>query len=258
MISDRCTYAIGDVHGRADLLKAMLTAINTEAEQNQWRHRIVFLGDIIDHGSHSRAAMDLVARTLKDLPDSHLILGNHDNFLLEFMTSEAIDAARFGRWLDRVGGYETFVSYELEGFRSLDDMAAYFREQYAEHLEVLQNADRIIIDRKFAFVHAGIDPEVPLEQQSERDLMWIRDKFLEFDGPLPHVFVHGHTPSPDFVPVVKSNRIGIDTWAFRSDLLTCLRISPDQSEIAFISVDGSADDGITVIKRGVTSIEANR
>lgn len=172
MIPDSCTYAIGDVHGRADLLKAMLTAINTDAEQNQWRPRIIFLGDIIDHGSHSRGAMDLVARTLKDLPDSHLILGNHDNFLLEFMTSEAIDPARFGRWLDRVGGYETFVSYELEGFRSLDDMAAYCREQYAEHLEILQNADRIIIDRKFAFVHAGIDPEVPLEQQSERDLMY--------------------------------------------------------------------------------------
>lgn len=77
-----------------------------------------------------------------------------------------------------------------KGFRALEDMAAYFREEYAGHLEVLQNADRMIVDRKFAFVHAGVDPELPLDQQSERDLMWIRDKFLDFDGPLPHVFVY--------------------------------------------------------------------
>ena len=130
-------------------------------------------------------------------------------------------------------------------------MAAYFREEYAEHLEVLRNADRMIVDRKFAFVHAGIDPELPLDQQSERDLMWIRDKFLDFDGPLPHIFVHGHTPSPDFVPVVKPNRIGIDTWAFRSDLLTCLRISPDQSELAFIAANGSSGGEYSIDKRNV-------
>lgn len=150
--------------------------------------------------------MHLVCRTLKSSPNSKLILGNHDNYLMEFMTAENIDPARFTRWLERVGGYETFVSYGLEGFRSLEDMAAYFREEYAEHLEVLQNADRMIVDRKFAFVHAGIDPELLLDQQSEPDLMWIRDKFLDFDGRLPHVFVNGHTPSSDFVP--SSNRTG--------------------------------------------------
>lgn len=233
MIPDRCTYAIGDVHGRADLLKAMLRKIHADAEQNQWAPRIIFLGDIIDHGPNSRSAMDLVCHTLKDTPGSRIILGNHDNFLLEFMTAEYIDPARFTRWLERVGGYETFVSYGLEGFRSLDDMAAYFRKEYAEHLEVLQNADRMIVDRKFAFVHAGVDPEVSLEDQDDHDLMWIGDKFLDFDGPLSHVFVHGHTPSSEFIPVVKPNRIGIDTWAFRSDVLTCLAISPDQLELRF-------------------------
>ncbi|MBB3146906.1 serine/threonine protein phosphatase 1 [Phyllobacterium trifolii] len=253
MLPDICTYTIGDVHGRADLLKAMLTAIDVDAEQNDWTPRIIFLGDIIDHGPNSRSAMDLVCRTLKNTPDSRLILGNHDNFLLEFMTGETMDAARFGRWLDRVGGYETFLSYGLEGFRSLDDIAAYFREEYADHLEVLQNADRMIVDRKFAFVHAGIDPDLPLDQQSERDLMWIRDKFLDFDGPLPHLFVHGHTPSPDYVPVVKSNRIGIDTWAFRSNILTSLAVSPSQTELSFIVVDGSTGEELAIRKIPVPS-----
>lgn len=128
--------------------------------------------------------------------------------------------------------YATFLSYGLDGFSTLEDMAAYFREEYAEHLEVLQNADRIIIDRKFAFVHAGIEPEVSLEQQSDYDLMWIRDKFLDFEGPLPLVFVHGHTPAKE--PIVRSNKIGIDTGAYKYGELTCLAISPDQSEFNFI------------------------
>ncbi|MBZ9655818.1 hypothetical protein [Phyllobacterium lublinensis] len=83
------------------------------------------------------------------------ILGNHDNFLRELMTAENIDPARFTRWLERVGGYETYLSYGLEGFHSFDNMAAYFREEYAEHLEVLQKAENMIIDGSFAFVHAG-------------------------------------------------------------------------------------------------------
>lgn len=246
MIPNTATYAIGDVHGRADLLNGLLSAIAKDSTDNHWTPRIIFLGDIIDHGPHSRSAMDLVCRTLKNSPDSKLILGNHDNYLMEFMTADTIDQARFDGWLQRIGGYATFLSYGLEGFRTLEDMAAYFREEYAEHLEALQIADRIIIDRKFAFVHAGIDPEVSLERQSNRDLMWIRDKFLDFDDPLPHIFVHGHTPSEN--PVVKTNRVGIDTGAYKYGRLTCLAISPDQSELEFITAE---------ITNGQISIESS-
>lgn len=235
MTTNTATYAIGDVHGRADLLNELLSAINKDSTDNHWTPRIIFLGDIIDHGPHSRSAMDLVCRTLKESPDSKLILGNHDNYLMEFMTADTIDQARFDGWLQRIGGYPTFLSYGLEGFRSLEDMAAYCREEYAEHLEIFQNADRMIIDRKFAFVHAGIDPEVSLEKQSKYDLMWIREKFLNFHRPLPHVFIHGHTPSEE--PVVKSNRIGIDTGAYKYGRLTCLSLSPDQSELNFITAE---------------------
>ncbi len=246
MIPNTATYAVGDVHGRADLLYGLLSAIDMDAADKDWTPRIIFLGDIIDHGPHSRSAMDLVCRTLKNSADSRLILGNHDNYFMEFMTADTIDQVRFEGWLHRIGGYETFISYGLEGFRSLEDMAAYCREEYAEHLEVLHNADRMIIDRKFAFVHAGIDPEVSLEKQSNRDLMWIRNKFLDFDGPLPHIFVHGHTPSEE--PVVKSNRIGIDTGAYAYGKLTCLAISPDQSELEFIAAE---------ITNGQISIESS-
>lgn len=235
MIPNTATYAIGDVHGRADLLNGLLSAIDKDATNNRWTPRIIFLGDIIDHGPHSRSAMDVVCRTLRNSPDSKLVLGNHDNYLMEFMTANTIDPDRFKRWLSRIGGYATFLSYGLDGFSSLEDMAAYFREMYDEHLKILQNASKMIIDRKFAFVHAGIDPEVSLQEQSNRDLMWIRDKFLDFDRPLPHVFVHGHTTSEN--PVVKANRIGIDTGAYKYGRLTCLAISPDQSELEFITAE---------------------
>lgn len=237
--ADVCTYAIGDIHGCADLLKKLLAAIQEDSNDKQWKSRIIFLGDIIDHGPHSRSAMDLVCKTLKESPDSKLLLGNHDNYLLQFMTAETIDKTKFDRWLQRIGGYATFLSYGLDHFRTLEDMATYFREEYPEHLFALENAERIIVDRKYAFVHAGIDPDHPLEKQNDYDLMWIREKFLDFDGPLPQVVVHGHTPSRDALPVLKPNRIGIDTGAYATNVLTCLGISPDQSELSFISIVGS-------------------
>ncbi|MBA8880867.1 metallophosphoesterase [Phyllobacterium myrsinacearum] len=108
MTTNTATYAIGDIHGRADLLYGLLPAIDMDAADKDWKPRIIFLGDIIDHGPHSRSAMDLVCRTLKNSPDSRLILGNHDNYFMEFMTADTIGQARFDGWLQRIGGYKTF------------------------------------------------------------------------------------------------------------------------------------------------------
>lgn len=199
------TYAIGDIHGRADLLKPLLAAIRGDAEKQGAAPRVIFLGDIIDHGPDRRPAMNLVHQTLEELPASRLILGNHDNFLLEFMTAEVIDDARFDNWVQRQGGLATLLSYGLEDFDSHDTMATYFRDAYRSHLDMLTSAEHILFDRRYAYVHAGVDPSLPLDQQRPRDLMWIREPFLQFDGPLSHVVVHGHTPNKEFAVEITSH-----------------------------------------------------
>jgi serine/threonine protein phosphatase 1 len=238
------TYAIGDIDGRFDLLKSLLSAIRDDTEQHVEPPRIIFLGDITDHGPDSRLAMELVCQTLEEWPASRLILGNHDSLLLEFMTADVIDVPRFDYWLQRQGGLATLLSYGLEDFDSHDTMATYFRDAYRVHLGVLMSAEHILFDRQYAYVHAGVDPSLPLDEQEPRDLMWIREQFLQFDGPLSHVVVHGHSPNKQFVPEIKSNRIGIDTWAFRSGKLSCLAVSPDQDHLRIIS---ACLDGISIV-----------
>ncbi|TRC89685.1 hypothetical protein FJV80_07785 [Mesorhizobium sp. WSM4310] len=99
------TYAIGDVHGRADLLESLLAAISGDAGTSDAEPRVLFLGDIVDRGPCSREAMDLVCDTLARWPRSRLIRGNHDAYFLDFMTADQVDEQRFGRWLTRIGGY---------------------------------------------------------------------------------------------------------------------------------------------------------
>lgn len=115
------TYAIGDVHGRADLLESLLESISQEAGTE---HCVFFLGDIVDRGPRSRETMDLVFHTLAKWPRSRLIRGNQDSFFLDFMTVEAVDEERFTKWLMRLGGYETLESYGLLSAGSLAEVAA--------------------------------------------------------------------------------------------------------------------------------------
>lgn len=143
-----------------------------------------------------------------------------------------------------------FLNYLGGVWWSLLSNSTYFRDAYRTHLDVLMSAKQILFDRRYAYVHAGVDPSLPLAKQKPHDLMWIREPFLQFDGPLTHVVVHGHTPNKEFIPEIKPNRIGIDTWAFRSGTLSCLAVSPDQDHlrmisarmdgISFVGVDGPA------------------
>ncbi|MBA8906459.1 metallophosphoesterase [Aminobacter ciceronei] len=228
------TYALGDVHGRADLLDGLLGAIEDDARASGTEPRILFLGDIVDRGPGSRAAMDLVCRTLERWPLSRLILGNHDMWFRDFMTSDQVDEARFDRWLMRVGGYQTMESYGLLSANSHAQAAATFRVTYPRHLQALQEADGIVIDGVFAYVHAGIDPTRPITDQEPKTLTMIREGFLDHDGPLPRVIVHGHTVTRSLMPEVSSWRIAIDTGAYGSGRLTCLAVSEDERILHFM------------------------
>jgi serine/threonine protein phosphatase 1 len=238
------TYAIGDVHGRADLLESLLEAISQKSVTDP---RVLFLGDIVDRGPRSREAMDLVFHTLKKWPRSRLIRGNHDAYFLDFMTAEVVEQERFTKWLMRLGGYETLESYSLHSAGSLAEVAASVRADYPHHLQVLREAAPIVIDDWFAYAHAGIDPLRPVGDQDAKDLMMIRDRFLRHDGPLSHIIVHGHTRTQDSQPESRPFRIGIDTGAYASGRLTCLAVSADERNLHFLFATGG--DGCVSITR---------
>jgi serine/threonine protein phosphatase 1 len=227
------TYAIGDVHGRADLLEPLLDAVIHDARSYGSEPRILFLGDIVDRGPCSREAMDLVCNVLAEFPRSKLIRGNHDAYFLEFMTAAEIDEDRYLRWLDQ-GGHRTMDSYDLMFTGTVQRAAEIFKADHPQHLQALQAASDIVVDERHAFVHAGVNPARPIADQDPKDLMLIRKGFLEHEGPLSHVIVHGHTVTKDFMPEVKANRICIDTGAYHSGRLTCLAVSPDERNLHFL------------------------
>lgn len=214
------TYAIGDIHGRSDLLDALLEAIRVDAAKRGARMRIVFLGDVIDRGPHSRQAMDRVIETLETLPGSALILGNHEEFLLRFL-DDAVHRETVARHWFANGGLATIASYGFSERDSIDAIAEGLCAEFPSHIAALRAADWSIETDSHVFVHGGIDTALPLDRQDPVTTRWIRHEFLEFRGPLEKIVVHGHTPTDSFLPEVHGNRIAVDTGAFGSGHLTC-------------------------------------
>lgn len=162
------TYAVGDIHDRADLLESMLALI--ERDSSRTVPRVIFLGDIVDRGPDSYRAMELVRATLERWPFSRLVLGNHDWWFYEFMSGASTDPARFSRWLISCGGAATMRSYGHPGLVHLPNAAERFRVKFSSHLGMLAHAERIIVDDEVAYVHAGIDPDRPLREQQTHAL----------------------------------------------------------------------------------------
>jgi len=217
-------YAIGDIHGRLDLLSELHRMILDDA---MWhaaaRQLVVYLGDYVDRGPDSAAVLDLLLdRPLAGFEIVHL-LGNHEDSLARFLDDIDVGPA----WL-RYGGVATLASYGVEVRPDLrSDEAELLRLQSAarrsvpgRHLDFINTMSLMHAEGGYAFVHAGIRPGVAFDRQSRDDLLWIRDEFLQSKADHGKVVVHGHTiyDSPD----VQSNRIGIDTGAFFSGRLTCL------------------------------------
>jgi serine/threonine protein phosphatase 1 len=219
----RLTYAIGDVHGRADLLRPLLAFIASDAERRGAEPRVIFLGDIVDRGPDSRGAMDLVGKTLKRWPSSRLLLGNHDDYFLHVVTEDVPDERILALWL-RNGGRATLESYDPLG--NFDEARMTVRIDFADHVDLLRSASLIEIDGSFAFVHAGIDPSRPVDAQDRKECLTIRRGFLDHEGPLSHTVVHGHSITDSKLPEVIGHRIAIDTGAYATGRLTALIIDP--------------------------------
>lgn len=250
----RLTYAIGDVHGRADLLQSLLAFIASDADRRGQEPRVIFLGDIVDRGPDSRGSMELVARTLKRWPSSRLLLGNHDDYFLHVMTDDIPDERILALWL-RNGGDATVTSYDFMG--DLDAARMTVRTDFADHLDLLRSASLIETDGSFAFVHAGIDPAKPIAAQDRKDCLAIRKGFLDCPGPLSHVVVHGHTITESRLPEVSENRIALDTGAYGTGRLTTLIIDPAADGLEF-ACTAQSDGRISVQKcphlRGLETI----
>jgi serine/threonine protein phosphatase 1 len=220
----RAVYAIGDIHGRLDLLDDLLGRVTNDAARHADAARdLILLGDYIDRGPSSRG---VVERLLTDpLPGFSTIRlrGNHEDALLAFLDgiSDGLD------WLS-YGGLETLMSYEVP-LRSLPNTltgCVELRRSLAQalpepHVEFFRQCVLHHTVGDYVFVHAGVRPGLPLDQQTPNDLMWIRDDFLRSRVPLPQrVVVHGHTIVD--LPQDRQCRINVDTGAFVSGRLTCL------------------------------------
>lgn len=215
-------YAVGDVHGRADLLQPLLGWI---AEDHARRGgeatlQLVFLGDLIDRGPASAKVIDLLVGADRLDAEHHVLSGNHEEMLLAILGGESDGVVA---WLDH-GGAETLESYGVDPARFWDDPDALPRVLRAaipsRHLALLRAMRDQVQIGDYLFVHAGIRPGVPLDAQTGRDLRWIRKEFLTSAADHGPVVVHGHT----IVPKVeyRRNRIAIDTGAYRTGRLTAL------------------------------------
>jgi serine/threonine protein phosphatase 1 len=220
--ADVRVYAIGDIHGRADLLIETMVRIDEDLERRPVAQAIeVYLGDYIDRGPDSKTVIDLLAvRLVKNR--AVCLRGNHEALMEDFLR----DPAKLRPWL-QVGGMQTLASYGVDPRPraiepEIDLQRRFWNALPRTHELFLQCLRYHFCCGDFLFVHAGIHPDVPIGQQDPHDLIWIRHEFLDSVQDHGSFVVHGHTPVPH--PDIRHNRINIDTGAWRSGTLTCLAI----------------------------------
>ncbi|ODP37727.1 metallophosphoesterase family protein [Sphingomonas turrisvirgatae] len=221
-------YAVGDIHGRLDLLDDLLDQIQRDdAERGAAQTQLIFLGDLVDRGPQSAQVVDRLMKLAERKDRISFLLGNHEEVFLKVLEGDE-KALRF---FLRIGGRETVLSYDIS-------QAEYDACDYAEllamiqarvpasHTKFLHGFEDLIVLGDYAFVHAGIQPDLPLDGQKPASLRWIRDEFLNHQGPFEKVIVHGHTI---FQEVAHGpGRIGLDTGAYETGRLTAMGFERDE------------------------------
>lgn len=226
----RTVFAIGDVHAHAEHLWTLQEHIAgvIALEHDAAEVTVVWLGDYIDRGWQPLQALDLVAAGLGQPGVEEIrLLGNHEVYLIEAATGEDLSLPRLLNWW-RYGGEETLKSLAPDA-RIEDplELSAALNESLGpERLDFLR---RLVLQRRigdYLFVHAGVHPARPLDDQTEHDMLWIREPFLSGrDWGHPVTVVHGHTPEG---PTVLAHRIGVDSGVFASGCLTAVELSGDR------------------------------
>lgn len=218
-------YVIGDIHGRFDLFEELIKAIEEDdlssADANT---TMILLGDLIDRGPDSAGVIRL-ARLWEEYRRIRYLAGNHEEMFLE-----SFDDKDVLRHFLKHGGRETIFSYGLDKKQfnksTLEELQHWMREHIPQNdVDFLAGFEDMIEMGDYLFVHAGINPKKPLEEQKPRELRWIRDPFLKHKDKYSHIVVHGHTITPEIDS--RKNRIGIDTGAYRFGRLTALVLEGD-------------------------------
>jgi serine/threonine protein phosphatase 1 len=209
-----------------DLLDRLIAAIDLDAGEHGGDCLTVTLGDYIDRGPNSRGVLDRLVEN--PFPGSYVALkGNHEALLDEFLKDPKV-----GTHWQHLGGLQTLQSFgvrvaSLTGGRNFDEAAMRLRAALSpEQTNFLASLKMSLTAGRYFLCHAGVRPGVPLDRQSDEDLLWIRDEFLDSDADFGKVVVHGHTPVVE--PQVRPNRINIDTGAFATGRLTCIVLEGDR------------------------------
>jgi len=223
-------YAIGDVHGRLDLLRAAAERIAVDMAPAQGiEGRTILLGDYVDRGPHSAGVIEFLSSGAFPTPVVTL-RGNHEEVFLKFLE----DASVLDSWR-KFGGLETLHSYgvpvaaAMRGGGYEEARRALLELIPPSHIEFLAATKPSISFGDYFFCHAGVRPGVPLDRQVTDDLFWIREDFLRHEGAYEKTIVHGHTPVE--APELRRNRINIDTGAYVSSKLTVLALEEDHQRI---------------------------
>ncbi|MDE2301275.1 MAG: serine/threonine protein phosphatase [Sphingomonadales bacterium] len=243
-------YALGDIHGRADLFAKLIDAVEEDDARRNRADRaaettVVLLGDLIDRGPDSAVVLAMAREWQRRRP-VRILMGNHEEMLLQSLD----DTETLKTWL-RYGGRETMLSfgvdpqaYHAATYEEVQAMMA--RHIPPDVIDFLASFESQLLIGDYRFVHAGIRPGVPADEQKRSDLLWIREPFLSHGGDLGAIVVHGHTISEEaeFHP----HRIGIDTGAFISGVLSALGLEADRR---WLIETNEAPDGIACMQHHI-------
>jgi serine/threonine protein phosphatase 1 len=219
-------WAVGDIHGRADLADRLIQAIRADLYASDAERKvIVFLGDHIDRGPDSRGVLDQLCNLSADPKlEVHCLRGNHEDRMEAFLVDPAVGPG----WCE-YGGRDTLSAYGVSPPAMRGDMEGWAETAKAlakalprSHRQLLDGQAWSVTIGDYFFCHAGARPGVPLEQQAPEDLMWIRQPFLDHPKPFEKVVVHGHTPTEAVVS--DGRRLSLDTGAYATNVLSAVRL----------------------------------
>lgn len=231
-VSQGRAYVIGDIHGCFDAMKDLLVKIEADIKTAPISDvKIIFLGDLIDRGPHSREVVDYLMTYKPSFAELVFISGNHEEVMLKVLDGN-LSAVK--SWF-QFGGRECVRSYGVDNLGEIhlhpDRLVERIQKAVPQtHYEFIKGFRNYYIYGRYLCVHAGIRPKVSLEEQSSTDLRWIRDSFLNYRKPHPYIIVHGHTIVP--FPEHHSNRIAIDTGGYTGNPLTAVRL--EGHDVTFI------------------------
>ncbi len=243
-------YAIGDIHGEKDMLLQLHQIILQDAEPHAEKDKIiVYLGDYIDRGPDSHGVIEVLRKQPLAAFQHIYLCGNHEDMMMRYLDNP--DSAL--EWMLN-GGAATCISY---GFDPSNPPQGHDPTDWAHHMltRAITPPHRQFLDHlqesysagDFLFVHAGVQPDVPLEEQQRKDLLWIREPFLSSDAEFGKVIIHGHTPRR--APEKRGNRIGIDTGACYGGHLTALVM--DETELYFLTIGAEGPRQLVPDAKGV-------